>query len=347
MHRRSAQLVLTAVLLLAGSFTARAQNGQVSGRITDPQGAAVPNLTVQVINQADNSKKEVQTNESGSFAVSNLLPGAYRLVIEPQGFSPVSKEFTIALGQAAVLNVQLEVESVKTSVNVKGGVAAEVKTESAELTGIVTSTELVSLGLNGRNFTQLIALTPGVSNQTGQDEGKVGVLGSAKYSVNGGRVEYNNFDVDGSDVLNAGLNGAWLDVLLLTVQLLPRFFGERGKCAPAINAKDAFHHAACAGQVLRRVGQPSEPCAPLSERVIVPEELLLQRRNRILRRAARHLAEEKLDCRGSLRLVHALPQVLVEPRNVNPHRAVGHAARAGRAELAETRIGQRARSRFP
>jgi len=208
MHQRSAQLVLTAVLLLAGSFTARAQNGQVSGRITDPQGAAVPNLTVQVINQADNSKKEVQTNESGSFAVSNLLPGAYRLVIEPQGFSPVSKEFTIALGQAAVLNVQLEVESVKTSVNVKGGVAAEVKTESAELTGIVTSTELVSLGLNGRNFTQLIALTPGVSNQTGQDEGKVGVLGSAKYSVNGGRVEYNTFEVDGSDVLNNSINAS-------------------------------------------------------------------------------------------------------------------------------------------
>ena len=62
--------------------------------------------------------------------------------------------------------------------------------------------------LNGRNFTQLIALTPGVSNQTGQDEAKVGVVGSVKYSVNGGRVEYNTFEVDGSDVLNAGLNGA-------------------------------------------------------------------------------------------------------------------------------------------
>lgn len=47
-----------------------------------------------------------------------------------------------------------------------------------------------------------------MSNQTGQDEALVGVKGSVKYSVNGGRVEYNNFDVDGSDVLNAGLNGA-------------------------------------------------------------------------------------------------------------------------------------------
>jgi len=46
-----------------------------------------------------------------------------------------------------------------------------------------------------------------VSNQTGQDEAKVGITGSVRYSVNGGRVEYNSFNVDGGDVLNAGLNG--------------------------------------------------------------------------------------------------------------------------------------------
>src|SRR5581483_7043186 len=72
----------------------------------------------------------------------------------------------------------------------------------------ITEKEVVKLGLNGRNFTQLIALAPGVSNQTGQDEAKVGVVGSVKYSVNGGRVEYNSFEVDGSDVLNTGLNGS-------------------------------------------------------------------------------------------------------------------------------------------
>jgi hypothetical protein len=67
---------------------------------------------------------------------------------------------------------------------------------------------VVEIGFNGRNFTQLIALAPGVSNQTGQDEAKVGVVGSVKYSVNGGRVEYNTFDVDGSDLLNVGINGS-------------------------------------------------------------------------------------------------------------------------------------------
>ena len=82
------------------------------------------------------------------------------------------------------------------------------ETESSTVSGTITQKEVVSIGLNGRNFTQLIALAPGVSNQTGQDEAKVGVVGSVKYSVNGGRVEYNTFEVDGSDVLNTGLNGA-------------------------------------------------------------------------------------------------------------------------------------------
>ena len=80
--------------------------------------------------------------------------------------------------------------------------ATQVETESSQQSGTISEKEVVTFGLNGRNFSQLIALAAGVSNQTGQDEAKVGVAGSAKYSVNGGRVEYNAFDVDGSDVLN-------------------------------------------------------------------------------------------------------------------------------------------------
>ncbi len=60
--------------------------------------------------------------------------------------------------------------------------------------------------MNGRNFSQLIALAPGVSNQTSQDEAKVGMAGSVSFSVNGGRTEYNSFQVDGSELLNVGIN---------------------------------------------------------------------------------------------------------------------------------------------
>ncbi len=106
------------------------------------------------------------------------------------------------------MDAVLEPAGETTSVNVEGQKVSQVETETSQIVGTITQKELVSLGLNGRNFTQLIALTPGVSNQTGQDEAKVGALGSVRYSVNGGRVEYNSFNVDGGDVLNAGLNGS-------------------------------------------------------------------------------------------------------------------------------------------
>ena len=71
---------------------------------------------------------------------------------------------------------------------------------------MVTEKEISQMVLNGRNFTQLISLTPGVSNQTGQDEGTVGVYGNVSWSVNGGRVEYNNWELDGGDNMDNGSN---------------------------------------------------------------------------------------------------------------------------------------------
>jgi len=61
--------------------------------------------------------------------------------------------------------------------------------------------------LNGRDFKQLVTLVPGVSNQTGADEGGVGVTANTQFSVNGGRVEYNNWELDGGDNLDNGSNG--------------------------------------------------------------------------------------------------------------------------------------------
>jgi len=63
------------------------------------------------------------------------------------------------------------------------------------------------LRLNGRNFTQLVTLAPGVVSQTGTDDGKVGVYGNVSYSMNGGRNEYNNWELDGGDNMDNGSNG--------------------------------------------------------------------------------------------------------------------------------------------
>ena len=135
-------------------------------------------------------------------------PIVYKITATLAGFKDFQTEgLTVSGNKPVSLDVSMEVAGSKSTVNVEAGGPSQVETENAQVSGTITQKELVSLGLNGRNFTQLIALTPGVSNQTGQDEAKVGITGSVRYSVNGGRVEYNSFDVDGGDLLNAGLNG--------------------------------------------------------------------------------------------------------------------------------------------
>jgi hypothetical protein len=89
---------------------------------------------------------------------------------------------------------------------VTANAVTQVHIDNAEISGTITGREVTGLQLNGRNFSQLIALAPGVSNQTGQDEAKVGMAGSVSYSVNGGRTEYNSFQVDGTETLNVGIN---------------------------------------------------------------------------------------------------------------------------------------------
>ena len=81
----------------------------------------------------------------------------------------------LTVGQSIAIDAVLEPAGTTTSVNVEGQNVSQVETETSQIVGTITQKELVSLGLNGRNFTQLIALTPGVSNQTGQDEAKVGI----------------------------------------------------------------------------------------------------------------------------------------------------------------------------
>ncbi len=185
-----------------------ANTATVTGQVTDPTGAVVPNATV-VISNASGVKLTATSNAQGVYAISGVSPGTYDLSVSAPNFKTFQTAgLAITAGATLPMDAMLEAAGEKTEVNVTAGGAAQVETENAEVSGTITQKEATNLMLNGRNFTQLVTLTPGVSNQTGQDEAKVGVAGSVKYSVNGGRVEYNSFEVDGSDVLNAGLSGA-------------------------------------------------------------------------------------------------------------------------------------------
>ncbi len=182
--------------------------GGVKGTVTEQTGAIIPNAKA-VLASASGEKLETQVNEQGTYSFPWVKPGTYTLTVTAPNFAPrVFDNITMTPELDLTLDVTLDPAGERTEVNVESGGAGQVETETSSVSGTITQKEVVSIGLNGRNFTQLVALAPGVSNQSGQDEAKVGVVGSVKYSVNGGRVEYNTFEVDGSDVLNTGLNGA-------------------------------------------------------------------------------------------------------------------------------------------
>ncbi len=180
----------------------------ISGTITDNTQAVVTGAKV-VLSDREAFTQEKLTDDKGAYSFAGLDAGTYTLSVTAPNFGTKTLDhITLTAGLELTLDASLEPAGEKTEVNVESSSLGKVETETASVSGTITQKEVVNIGLNGRNFTQLIALAPGVSNQTGQDEAKVGVVGSVKYSVNGGRVEYNTFEVDGSDVLNTGLNGA-------------------------------------------------------------------------------------------------------------------------------------------
>ncbi len=181
----------------------------LTGTIRDASGAVVPRAGVVLKNVATGTTRKLVTNSDGEYVAAGLPPGGYDLTVTTQGFRTYKAEGVILrVAQNARIDVTLQVGSVTSEITVRGENLAQVDTESSALGGTITGTQVIQLPLNGRNFTQLVTLVPGVSNQTGQDEGVVGVQGSIAYSFNGGRTEYNNWEIDGGSDLDNGSNAS-------------------------------------------------------------------------------------------------------------------------------------------
>ena len=201
------QRLSIALIALLFAACAWAQEGSITGTVKDASGAAVPGATVTITNIEQGASHTTTTNATGDYLVSGLLAGHYNINITAQGFQQyVIKDLTLRVADKARADAALKVGQVSTELTVAGSNVAQVQTESAEISGVITNKQIDQLVLNGRNFTQLVTLIPGVSNQTGQDEGTVGVYGSVAFSINGGRTEYNNWELDGGDNMDNGSN---------------------------------------------------------------------------------------------------------------------------------------------
>jgi len=197
-----------ALLVVAFCGAAWAQTGSITGTVKDPSGAAISGAAVVVTSPERGITRNTTTNSSGEYNESALPQGTYDVIVTAAGFKKFqAKGVILDVAQKARVDVPLEVGTATTEVVVEGSNVAQVETQSSELAGTVTGKEITQLELNGRNFTTLVSLVPGVSNQTGMDEPQVGINGSVSFSMNGGRTEYNNWELDGGDNMDNGSNG--------------------------------------------------------------------------------------------------------------------------------------------
>jgi hypothetical protein len=206
--------VLAMALLAVNLMPAFAQvaGGTLSGTITDPSGAEIPNAQVVIKDVATGVERTVTTNKDGFYIATNLLPAGYQVTISASGFNTeVKTGIKINVGTQQEFNLALQVGTVTHRIEVTAEAPA-VQLASSEISATVQATTVRELPLNGRSWTDLAALQPGVdtiqtqpSFSTGADRGNRGF--GQQLTISGARPQQNNYRLDGVS-LNDYANGA-------------------------------------------------------------------------------------------------------------------------------------------
>lgn len=156
------------LLFLSSSFSLHAQSifGTITGAVTDPNGAVIPNAKLVAVQQETNYSFEVTTNEAGVFTIPNLREGTYKLTVSAGGFQEyVADNIRIFGRDARRLDVQLQVGPVSTSIQVDAK-ASVIETESARISDVKTQEVLRGLPLSLRRTADFYQLTPNVNRGT-------------------------------------------------------------------------------------------------------------------------------------------------------------------------------------
>ncbi len=157
-------ILLTGLIAISTlPLEAQVSTATITGSVTDEQGASVPQARLVLTNVNTNVELSSSTNDSGNYRFQNLTIGQYVLTASAPGFTSKRLEaFRLQVGQVATLDFSLSVGSVTEAVTI-AATAAQVQASTAELGTVIEQRQVVDLPLNGRNFTQMLLLQPGVN----------------------------------------------------------------------------------------------------------------------------------------------------------------------------------------
>ncbi len=194
-----ARIVLVFVLLAAISLSAQTFRGTILGTVTDPTGAVVAGAKVTIKNVGTGLERTTQTSADGSYNLPELPIGTYTVTITGPGFQTfVANGVTVDVATERRVDAAMKTGSISTTVEVAADQLPMVQTTSDELGGTLTTEDIASVPLNGRDYTKLIYLNPGIAGSPDQITDSPGSYG--EFSMNGSRGRANNFLLDGTDM---------------------------------------------------------------------------------------------------------------------------------------------------
>ena len=188
---------LFALFTLAVNVSAQDLTGKIRGAVTDPLGASVPGAEVKATNVQTQVSATVPTETDGTFQFLSLPAGTYDVTVSKAGFRTVTTQrVNLSVATTFDLPVKLEVGQITESVQVEAS-PVQVESTSSQLSTVVGAQTIVDLPLNGRNWTQLQQLAPGVVSSSDR---------FGTYSTNGSQSNQNSFLVNGMDAIDLPLN---------------------------------------------------------------------------------------------------------------------------------------------
>jgi Carboxypeptidase regulatory-like domain/TonB dependent receptor-like, beta-barrel len=191
--------LLASISLISTSLSAQTFRGTILGTVSDPQGAVVSAAKVTVRNVNTGLERSTTTSADGSYSVPELPTGMYTVTVSQSGFqTSVTSNVPIEVAAERRVDVTMKPGQVSETVEVSGDTLPIVETTNDTLGGVLTQDTVKDLPINGRDYTKLIYLNPGVAGSPDQITDSPGSFG--EFSMNGARGRSNNFLLDGTDM---------------------------------------------------------------------------------------------------------------------------------------------------